>query len=87
MSQEIGLAYWEQRRKAWTTGNGAPMHNQAILAKINDRSMDRIYDMLVHQRRELSTPLPLSAVIKVIVKGWKREGTWPEGMEAPPDSH
>ncbi|KAG2185180.1 hypothetical protein INT44_001970 [Umbelopsis vinacea] len=83
------LQLWHERRKAWTqpTENARrsayylPQELQSI------QKMHTIYDSLIYQRRKFARPLPLPAVIDIIVCGWKRDGTWPQGMEAPKDSN
>ncbi|KAI9031747.1 hypothetical protein CLU79DRAFT_842326 [Phycomyces nitens] len=94
-----GLESWLARRAEWTRvpdqlpdrqtslpPNISVEQRDAWLDVMNQTNQLGIYRALVVDRRKLSTPLPLSFVIKIIVQGWKNDGTWPEGMEAPQDS-
>ncbi|KAG2174941.1 hypothetical protein INT43_006003 [Umbelopsis isabellina] len=82
------LKLWKSRRKAWTTPTENGRKTEFVLPKefTSKAAMCSIYDSLITDRRKLVKPLSLSAAIQIMVTGWKRDGTWPEGMEAPKDS-
>ncbi|KAI7857892.1 hypothetical protein BDC45DRAFT_565795 [Circinella umbellata] len=92
----IGELAWHARRKAWTSAAKEKITLQNTRAEetntwLNERLDDQkhllsCYDHLIVRRKESNQPLPLKFAVKVIVQGWKRDGTWPEGMEAPPVS-
>ncbi|KAI8579281.1 hypothetical protein K450DRAFT_242501 [Umbelopsis ramanniana AG] len=84
-----GLALWHARRKAWTQPTANARRSAYLLPQElqSIQKMHTIYDSLIYQRRKFARPLPLPAVIDIIVCGWKRDGTWPQGMEAPKDSN
>ena len=46
----------------------------------------KIYEKFIEQRKSLARPLNLSQLIPVLKAGWIKNGLWPEGQEAPPDS-
>ncbi|KAI9497795.1 hypothetical protein BDB00DRAFT_867926 [Zychaea mexicana] len=88
-----GELAWHARRKAWTTATDdklALQNARAVEANawFDERLDDQkhllgCYDHLIVRRKESVKPIPLKFAVKVIVQGWKRDGTWPEGMEAP----
>ncbi|KAJ2961789.1 hypothetical protein NQZ79_g2991 [Umbelopsis isabellina] len=82
------LNLWKSRRKAWTTPTENGRKTEFVLPRefTSKAAMCSIYDSLITDRRKLVKPLPLSVAIRIMVTGWKRDGTWPEGMEAPKDS-
>ncbi|KAL0084815.1 hypothetical protein J3Q64DRAFT_1835197 [Phycomyces blakesleeanus] len=94
-----GLESWLVRRAEWTRvpdqlpdrptnlpPNISVEQRDAWLDVVSQSNQLGIYRALVVDRRKLSTPLPLGFAIKIIVQGWKNDGTWPEGLEAPQDS-
>ncbi|KAI8145848.1 hypothetical protein BJV82DRAFT_666407 [Fennellomyces sp. T-0311] len=88
-----GELAWHARRKAWTSASEetvAMQNNRALKAnswfnqRINDQKhLLGCYDHLIVRRKESNQPIPLKFAVSVIVEGWKRDGTWPAGMEAP----
>ncbi|KAL1930097.1 hypothetical protein VTP01DRAFT_1251 [Rhizomucor pusillus] len=86
-----GEALWHARRKAWREARPQQppvTSSQSLSAWLNENIQDRkqhlgIYNSLVVSRKPLNKPIPLSFIVKVLVEGWKEDGTWPEGMEAP----
>ncbi|CAO3693674.1 unnamed protein product [Umbelopsis ramanniana] len=84
-----GLKLWHARRKAWTQPTADARRSAFYLPQElqSIQKMYTIYDSLIYKRRKLARPLPLPAVIDIIVCGWKRDGTWPQGMEPPKDSN
>ncbi|GAB5589629.1 hypothetical protein Unana1_04529 [Umbelopsis nana] len=84
-----GLKLWLARRKAWTQPTKNGKKSDFILPEeyLSVQRKYTIYDALIFQRRKLVKPLPLPTTINIIVSGWKRDGTWPKGMEAPKDSN
>ncbi|KAI8388882.1 uncharacterized protein BYT42DRAFT_561600 [Radiomyces spectabilis] len=79
----IGAAAWHARRAAWRTPSTteAPTNfateSTAWLQDLPREAQLNIYQHLVNERRQLNQPLPLEIVVKVLVTGWKENGTWP----------
>ncbi|KAI7862290.1 hypothetical protein BDF14DRAFT_1857734 [Spinellus fusiger] len=91
-----GLESWLARREEWTrqpdlSPEQQHKHNlsleqkKAWLEAVSQTNPLGVYQALIVDRRKLTTPLPLGFAIDIIVQGWKHNGTWPEGMEAPKD--
>ncbi|CAG8604225.1 7717_t:CDS:2 [Paraglomus brasilianum] len=77
-----GLEYWLKQREEWTGGHSSapvesPNSNNPALREIVPDNYLKIYTHLVRNRRKLSKPIPLSFTIKILVAGWKADGTWP----------
>ncbi|CAG8468850.1 1372_t:CDS:2, partial [Acaulospora colombiana] len=81
-----GLELWNKRRELWTRGNHDPNSLQSLpsenrnnpaLANITPLNYNYIYDSLVHEKKKLVKPIPLSYVVTVLVSGWKRDEIWP----------
>ncbi|CAG8498353.1 4453_t:CDS:2 [Scutellospora calospora] len=84
-----GLDIWNKRRELWTRGNQnlsetSDNRNNPALMNITPNNYNSIYDSLVHEKKKLVKPIPLSYVIKVMVSGWKRDGICP--TDPPPAS-
>jgi hypothetical protein len=60
-----GLQLWHVRRKAWTQPSANAKRSAYLLPQElqSIQKMHTIYDSLIYQRRKLSRPLPLPAVV------------------------
>lgn len=56
------------------------------MGKLSEEAQLRVYEKCVDQRKGFSRPINLEQMIPVLKAGWIRNGTWPRGQEAPPDS-
>lgn len=78
----IGLDHWNRTREQWTMGRWQAVpsanSNNPALGTIHAGNYEAIYRNLILDRRRLSKPIPLPLVIKVLVSGWKQDGTWPD---------
>ncbi|ORY97456.1 hypothetical protein BCR43DRAFT_523636 [Syncephalastrum racemosum] len=85
-----GEAAWHARRQAWCNPSNpqtstTPPEVTNMLLNIQSRDhLRHIYKSLIIDRRGFNHPVPLGFAVRVCVEGWKADGTWPEGMEAPP---
>lgn len=51
--------------------------------KPTKHNLERIYDMCVDLRKPFSRPVNLAELVPVLIAGWQRDGTWPQGQVAP----
>lgn len=47
---------------------------------------EKVFDLCIVQRRTFTRPINLAELIPVMIAGWQKDGTWPKGQSAPPDS-
>lgn len=96
---EEGLSHWEARRSQWTKGGLAidtphvtdrrrlgKLWKHAGSRDISRSNLEKVYTLCVEERKAFSRPINLAEIIPVLISGWQKNGTWPEGQVAPPDS-
>lgn len=101
-SAAVGIDHWTSQRKRWTTGNHltsamttsqlTQRRNRGRLwtgggSRIETRAnKEKVYELCVISRRSFARPINLADVVPVMVAGWQKDGTWPQGQVAPTDS-
>ncbi|SAM08607.1 hypothetical protein [Absidia glauca] len=85
-SSAYGLEAWCSRRKEWTTADESIVQEKRTSSPalhLNDDQKISTYHSLILERRSFSRPIPLGAVVDIVVHGWKQNGTWPTDEQAP----
>lgn len=49
-------------------------------------NLERIYTLCIGHRKPFTRAVNLAELVPVLIAGWQKDGTWPEGQSAPPDS-
>lgn len=49
-------------------------------------NLEHIYAKCIQERRPFKRPINLAELMPALLAGWQRDGTWPTGQTAPPDS-
>ncbi|KAJ8663375.1 hypothetical protein O0I10_000614 [Lichtheimia ornata] len=91
-----GEQAWHLRRQQWTQASDETLETKKQKAQeLNDwyndhlsteKRLEMFHKTFVVKRVQTNKPVPLRFAVKMLIHGWKEDGTWPKGMEAPPAS-